>query len=78
MTSRYDGSTISGRQQNQRLRRRQGERHILTNNNFARVSRFFVHFFAVVAPFHEPDLWSWPEHNTKVVAFFLIYRFSQG
>ena len=36
---------------------------ILTNNNFARVSRYFVHFFAVVAPlrretsqFHEPAL----------------------
>ena len=23
---------------------------ILTNNNFARTSRYFVHFFAVVAP----------------------------
>ena len=23
---------------------------ILTNNNFARASRYFVHFFAVVAP----------------------------
>ena len=38
---------------------------IITNNNFARASRYFVHFFAVVAPlrhgtsqFHEPALWS--------------------
>ena len=23
---------------------------VLTNNNFARASRYFVHFFAVVAP----------------------------
>ena len=36
---------------------------ILTNNNFARASRYFVHFFAVVArlrhetsQFHEPAL----------------------
>ena len=40
VTSRYHGSTISGRQQNQRWRRQQGERQkdtfILTNNNFAR------------------------------------------
>ena len=54
VTSRYHGSTISGRQQNQRRRRRQGERQknmfISTNNNFSRASRYFVHFFAVVAP----------------------------
>ena len=38
---------------------------ILTNNNLARASRYFVHFFAVVALlrhetsyFHEPGLWS--------------------
>ena len=41
--------------QNQRRRRRQGDRQkndmfILTTNNFARASRYFVHFFAVVAP----------------------------
>ena len=24
--------------------------YVLTNNNFARASRYFVHFFAVVAP----------------------------
>ena len=37
---------------------------VLTNNNFARESRYFAHFFAVVAPlrhetskFHEPALW---------------------
>jgi len=57
VTSRYHGSTISGLQQNQRRRRRrrQGEQQknnifILINNNFARASRYFVHFFAVVAP----------------------------
>ena len=54
VTSRYHGSTIFGRQQNQRRRRRQGERQknmfILTDNNFARTSRYFLHFFAVVAP----------------------------
>ena len=52
VSSRYHGSTISGREQNQR--RRQGQRQknifILTNNNFSRVSRYFVHFFAVAAP----------------------------
>ena len=44
---------------------------ILTNNNFARASRYFVHFFAVVAPlrhetsyFHKPALWSgWTQHK---------------
>ena len=37
---------------------------ILTSNNFARESRYFVHFFAIIAPlrheislFHEPALW---------------------
>ena len=54
VTSRYDGSTISSRQQNQRRRRQQGERQknmfILTDNNFARALRYFLHFFAVVAP----------------------------
>ena len=55
VTSRYHGSTISGLQQNERRRLRQGKQQknyifILTNNNFARTSRYFVHFFAVVAP----------------------------
>ena len=55
VTSRYHGSTISGWQQNQRRRRRQEERQkwyvsVLTNNNFTRASRYFVHFFAVTAP----------------------------
>ena len=38
---------------------------ILTNNNFALASHYFVHFFAAIAPiryetssFHEPALWS--------------------
>jgi len=39
---------------------------ILTNNTFARASRYFVHFFAVVAPLRH---WKLPEQNTKVVAF---------
>ena len=54
VTSRSYGSTISLWQQNQRRRRRQAERQkimfMLTKNNFARASRYFVHFFAVVAP----------------------------
>ena len=45
---------------------------ILTNNNFARASRWFLHFFVVVAAlwyesskFHEPALWSrWTQHKT--------------
>ena len=41
VTSRYHGSTISGWQQNQRRRRRPGERQKITNNNFARASRYF-------------------------------------
>ena len=27
--------------------------YIITNNNFARASRYFVHFFAVVAPLRQ-------------------------
>ena len=55
VTSRYHGSTISGLQQNERRRLRQGKQQknyifILTNNNFARTSRYFAHFVAVVAP----------------------------
>ena len=81
VTSRYHGSTISGWQQNQRRRRRQGERQknkifILTNNNFARESRYFVHFFAIVAPLRHwklpnftSPLYGVGEQNTKVVAF---------
>ena len=48
---------------------------ILTNNNFARASRYFVHFFVVVAPLrHETSrnftLYGVGEHNTKISAFF--------
>ena len=49
---------------------------VLTNNNFARALRYFVHFFAVVAPLRH---WQFPnftsplygvgEQNSKVVAF---------
>ena len=51
----YHGGSISGWQQNQRWRQRQGEQQknkmfILTNDNFARKSRYFVQFFAIVAP----------------------------
>ena len=51
----YHGGSISGWQQNQRWRQRQGEQQknkifILTNNNSARKSRYFVQFFAIVAP----------------------------
>ena len=74
--SHYHGSTFSGWQQNQRRRQQQGERQkkkmfILTNNNFTCESRYFVHFFAIIAPlryeislFHEPALWSrWTQHK---------------
>ena len=37
------------RQRRRRRERQKSYRFILTNNNFARASRFFVHFFAVVA-----------------------------
>jgi len=52
----------------------------ITNNNFARASRYFVHFFAVVAPLrHEllnftSPLYGVGEHNTRIVAFF-NYRY---
>ena len=44
---------------------------IVTNNNFARASHYFVRFFAVVAPlrhetswFHKIALWSrWTQHK---------------
>ena len=48
---------------------------ILTNNNYARASRYFVHFFAVVAPLRHwklpyfmSPLYGVGERNTKVVA----------
>ena len=70
-----DGSTISGWQQIERRRRRQGERQrnkmFISTNNFAGESCNFVHFSAFVAPlrheislFHEPALWSrWTQHK---------------
>ena len=52
---------------------------ISTNNNFARASRYFVHFFAVVAPLRHwklpnftSPLYGVGEHNTKVVAFLFL------
>ena len=55
VTSRHHGSTISGWQQNQqRLRRKENGKKVKgfywQNNKFARASRYFVHFFAVVEP----------------------------
>ena len=48
---------------------------ILTNNNFARESRYFVHFFAIVAPLRHwklpnftSPLYGVSEQNTKVVS----------
>ena len=51
---------------------------ILTNNNFARASRNFVHFFAVVAhyniklPNFTNPLYGVGKHNTKIVAFLFL------
>ena len=53
---------------------------ILTNNNFARASRYFVHFFAVAAPLHydmkipnfTSPLYGVGEHNTKIVPFIFL------
>ena len=49
---------------------------IITNNNFARASRYLVHFFAVVVPLRHwklpnftSPLYGVGEQNTKVVAF---------
>ena len=49
---------------------------ILTNNSFARASRYFLHFFAVVEPLRHwklpnftSPLYGVGEQNTKVVAF---------
>ena len=75
MTSRHYGSTISGWQQNQRRRRQKenGKKVIgfyWQNNKFARASRYFVHFFAVVVPLrhgtsHALALWSrWTQHKS--------------
>ena len=52
VTSRYHGSTVSGNAKRQLRRRRsaKNDMFILTNNNFPRASRYFEHFFAVVAP----------------------------
>ena len=49
---------------------------ILTSNNFARESRYFVHFFASLHnydmkfPCFTSPLYVVGEHNTKIVAFF--------
>ena len=48
---------------------------ILTNNNFARTSPYFVHFFVFVVPLrHETSrnftLYGVGEQNTKIFAFF--------
>ena len=84
VTSRYHGSTISGWQQNTKptttataRRSAKNDMFILTNNNFARASRWFLHFFVVVAAlwyerskFHEPALWSrWTQHKTYCFLF---------
>ena len=75
MTSRYHGSKISGSQQ-------QGVGSFATatenskkaigldwqKSNFARASRFFVHFLAVVARLR--PLYGVGENNTKIVFFF--------
>ena len=54
---------------------------ILTNNNFARASRYFVQFFAVVAPQYDmklpifkSPLYGVGEHNTKIVAFVFFTK----
>ena len=51
---------------------------ILTNNNFARESRYFVHFFAIIAslqhwklPNFTSPLYGVGEQNTKVVSVLL-------
>ena len=49
VTSRYHGSTISTTTATAR-RTAKNNMFIITNNNFVRASRYFVHFFAVVAP----------------------------
>ena len=58
-------------------RKAENNMFILTNNSFARASRYFDHFFAVVAPLrHEKlpnftsPLYGVIEHTTKIVAFF--------
>ena len=48
-------------------------RSLRGNNNFTCESRYFVHFFAIIAPlryeislFHEPALWSrWTQHKYR-------------
>ena len=78
VTSRYHGSKISGSQQ---LRGFCNSKKAIgfdwQKSNFARPSRFFVHFLAVVARlrlitsnFTRP-LYRVGEHNTKFSFFFL-------
>ena len=51
---------------------------ILTNNNFTRASRYFVHFLAIVAALrHETFSCQSPvygvgEHNRKILAFIFL------
>ena len=74
VTSRYHGSTKPTTTATAR-RTAKNNMFILTNNNFARASRYFVHFFSFIAHYHLklPNFAS-PlgvgEHNTKIVAFF--------
>ena len=59
---------------------------ILTNNNFALASHYFVHFFAAIAPiryetssFHEPALWSrWTTHKNCRLLFLNLYNDRYG
>ena len=53
-----------------------GKENDKTNNNFARASRYFVHFFAAVAlynmkhPNFTTSLYGVGGHTTKIVAVF--------
>ena len=72
VTSRYHGSTISGRQQNERRRRRQGERQkniFILTNNFARALPSLHHYNMKLRYFTSP-LYGVGEHNKKIVASF--------
>ena len=83
MTSRYHGSTISddNKINDDGDGKENGKNNMFIStkityyNHFARASRYFVLFFAVVTPLYDMKLLNFKSplygvHNSKIVAFF--------
>ena len=83
MTSRNHGSTISGLQQDQQRRRRQGEGQKIIRSGdinkqqlctcitlFCTFCLLSLHHYDMKLPNSTSPLYGIGEHNTKIVAFF--------